>query len=95
MFQAAEDGVVTAVKWYPAGATTNSDAGVKETEVASLLPTLKAMAEVANPSFPHGDQLAVLCSSSGRSGEYERHGTSLTGRGRAGWHAAAVSRREH
>lgn len=35
-----------AVKWYPAGATTHSDAGVKETDLERVIPTLTAMAEV-------------------------------------------------
>ena len=43
---AAADGLVKAVKWYPAGATTNSGAGVKETDLERVLPTLEAMAEV-------------------------------------------------
>jgi dihydroorotase len=37
---------VKAVKWYPAGATTNSGAGVKETDLDRVLPVLQAMAEV-------------------------------------------------
>lgn len=40
------DGTVKAVKWYPAGATTNSGGGVKETDLPIVLPTLQAMAEV-------------------------------------------------
>ena len=35
---------VVAFKLYPAGATTNSDSGV--TDIAHVLPTLRAMAEV-------------------------------------------------
>ena len=42
----SSDGTVKAVKWYPAGATTNSGAGVKETDLDVVLPTLQAMAEV-------------------------------------------------
>mmetsp|Transcript_7325 Transcript_7325/g.25173 ORF Transcript_7325/g.25173 Transcript_7325/m.25173 type:complete len:274 (-) Transcript_7325:1921-2742(-) len=52
---AAADGTVTAVKWYPAGATTNSGAGVKETELEKVLPTLKAMEEVGMPLLCHGE----------------------------------------
>ena len=53
--EAAKSGVVKAVKWYPAGATTNSDAGVKETDLAVVYPTLKAMAEVGLPLLCHGE----------------------------------------
>eukprot|EP00667_Euglena_gracilis_P014335 EG_transcript_14846 len=53
--EAAKSGIVKAVKWYPAGATTNSDAGVKETDVAAVYPTLQAMAEVGLPLLCHGE----------------------------------------
>mmetsp|Transcript_27301 Transcript_27301/g.64798 ORF Transcript_27301/g.64798 Transcript_27301/m.64798 type:complete len:357 (+) Transcript_27301:79-1149(+) len=53
--EAAAEGTVKAVKWYPAGATTNSGDGVKETEMESVLPTLTAMAEVGMPLLCHGE----------------------------------------
>ena len=49
---AATDGV-HAVKLYPAGATTNSAAGVAQLE--SLYPTLAAMEEVGLPLLVHGE----------------------------------------
>ena len=50
---AAEDGVVAAVKLYPAGATTNSHAGVRDLEKA--MPVLERMAEVGLPLCVHGE----------------------------------------
>jgi len=38
-----------------AGATTNSGAGVKETDLDIVLPTLQAMAEVGLPLLCHGE----------------------------------------
>ncbi len=38
-----------------AGATTNSGAGVKETDLNIVLPTLQAMAEVGLPLLCHGE----------------------------------------
>jgi dihydroorotase len=52
---AAAAGFVKAVKWYPAGATTHSDAGVKETDLERVIPTLTAMAEVGLPLLCHGE----------------------------------------
>lgn len=51
--QAAESDFVHAVKLYPAGATTNSDAGVAD--LGSLYPTLEAMEEVDLPLLIHGE----------------------------------------
>ncbi len=51
--RAAESPFVHAVKLYPAGATTNSDAGVADLE--SLYPTLAAMEEVDLPLLIHGE----------------------------------------
>src|SRR5690606_9156574 len=51
--EAAEGGVVHAVKLYPAGATTHSDAGV--TQLDRLTPTLEAMAELGLPLCVHGE----------------------------------------
>jgi dihydroorotase len=49
---AAEDAVV-AVKLYPAGATTNSEAGV--TEIERVMPTLEAMSDHGMPLLVHGE----------------------------------------
>ena len=46
-------GVVTAAKLYPAGATTNSDAGVRELE--KVYPVLEAMEKVGMPLLIHGE----------------------------------------
>jgi dihydroorotase len=51
--RAADSDFVHAVKLYPAGATTNSDAGVAELE--GLYPTLEAMQEVDLPLLIHGE----------------------------------------
>jgi dihydroorotase len=48
-----EDGVLTAVKLYPAGATTNSDAGVRD--VRRIDPVLARMAEIGMPLLIHGE----------------------------------------
>jgi dihydroorotase len=47
------DGVVTAVKLYPAGATTNSASGVKD--IAKAMPVLEKMAEIGMPLCVHGE----------------------------------------
>lgn len=51
--EAAASGLIHAVKLYPAGATTNSDAGV--TDLAHCDDTLAAMAEVQLPLLVHGE----------------------------------------
>ena len=51
--RAKASGVVFAVKLYPAGATTNSDAGV--TDLERLRPTLQRMADVGLPLCVHGE----------------------------------------
>jgi len=51
--QAAESGLIKAVKLYPAGATTNSDAGV--TDLVRLVPTLNALQENGMPLLIHGE----------------------------------------
>ena len=51
--RAAASDCVHAVKLYPAGATTNSDAGVAALE--SLYPVLEAMQEVDLPLLVHGE----------------------------------------
>ncbi|QKG69915.1 dihydroorotase [Erythrobacter mangrovi] len=47
------DGVLTAAKLYPAGATTNSDHGV--TDIANIAAVLERMAEVGMPLCVHGE----------------------------------------
>ena len=51
--RAADSDFVFAVKLYPAGATTNSDAGVADLE--SLYPTLAAMEKADLPLLIHGE----------------------------------------
>lgn len=51
--EAAADPAVHAVKLYPAGATTNSDAGV--TAIEHVYPALEAMAEADLPLLVHGE----------------------------------------
>ena len=50
---AANDGLVFAVKLYPAGATTNSDSGVRD--VKPVMPVLEKMAEIGLPLCVHGE----------------------------------------
>lgn len=47
------DGIATAVKLYPAGATTNSDSGVRDVE--KVYPVLERMAEIGMPLCVHGE----------------------------------------
>jgi dihydroorotase len=51
--RARDSGLVHAVKLYPAGATTNSDAGV--TTLAKCYKTLEVMQEVGMPFLVHGE----------------------------------------
>ncbi|MDE2427385.1 MAG: dihydroorotase [Burkholderiales bacterium] len=51
--RAKDSGFVHAVKLYPAGATTNSDAGV--TDLKKCYKTLEAMQEVGMPFLVHGE----------------------------------------
>jgi len=51
--QAYKGGDVFAVKLYPAGATTNSDSGVKDIE--KVMPILETMAEIGMPLLIHGE----------------------------------------
>lgn len=51
--RAKESGAVLAVKLYPAGATTNSDAGV--TDIEKTQATLESMAELGMPLCVHGE----------------------------------------
>lgn len=50
---ARESGIVHAVKYYPAGATTNSDSGV--TDLSRCHGVLEAMAEQGMPLLVHGE----------------------------------------
>jgi dihydroorotase len=50
---AAASGLVKAVKLYPAGATTNSQSGVRD--LARVLPVLERMAEIGLPLCVHGE----------------------------------------
>ena len=51
--RARDSGAVFAVKYYPAGATTNSDHGV--TDIRNCLATLEVMAESGVPLLVHGE----------------------------------------
>ena len=51
--KAKASGIVQAVKLYPAGATTNSHAGV--TNLENVYPVLEKMAEVGLPFLLHGE----------------------------------------
>jgi dihydroorotase len=51
--RARASGVVHAVKYYPAGATTNSDSGV--TDIARCFDTLEAMSALGMPLLVHGE----------------------------------------
>ena len=51
--EAYENGLVFAVKLYPAGATTNSDSGVKDLE--KIMPILETMAKIGMPLLIHGE----------------------------------------
>ncbi len=49
----AKDGLIKAVKLYPAGATTNSDSGVRE--FSNVMNVLEAMADAGVPLCVHGE----------------------------------------
>jgi dihydroorotase len=51
--RAYQDGLIKAVKLYPAGATTNSASGVKNFE--NVRPVLEKMAEIGCPLCVHGE----------------------------------------
>ena len=51
--QAFSNGNVFAVKLYPAGATTNSESGVKD--IKKIMPILEIMAEIGMPLLIHGE----------------------------------------
>lgn len=50
---AADSGFVHAVKYYPAGATTNADSGVRT--LSKVYPVLEAMQEAGVPLLVHGE----------------------------------------
>jgi len=50
---AYQNQAVFAVKLYPAGATTNSDSGVKN--IRKIMPVLETMAEIGMPLLIHGE----------------------------------------
>lgn len=52
-----EDGVFTACKLYPAGATTNSDSGV--TDIRNIDAVLARMAEIGMPLLVHGEVVSA------------------------------------
>ena len=51
--RARESGIIQAVKYYPAGATTNSDSGV--TAIEEVYPVLERMSELGMPLLIHGE----------------------------------------
>lgn len=51
--RAKQSGIIHGVKLYPAGATTHSEAGVRDPQ--QVLPVLEAMAEVGLPLLVHGE----------------------------------------
>ena len=51
--KARASGIVAAVKYYPAGATTNSDSGV--TDIGECTEALRAMADTGMPLLIHGE----------------------------------------
>jgi dihydroorotase len=57
VIEAAQSGLITAVKLYPAGATTNSSAGV--TDINKVLPVLEKMAEHGVVLCVHGEVTAA------------------------------------
>jgi len=57
IMRAKDSGFVHAVKLYPAGATTNSDAGV--TSMDKVYPVLEAMQAVGLPLLVHGEVTAA------------------------------------
>jgi len=48
-----KEGLVFAAKLYPAGATTNSESGVKN--INSIMPVLETMSEIGMPLLIHGE----------------------------------------
>ena len=50
---AKNSGIVHALKWYPAGATTNSNSGVRE--ISRCYPVLEALEELGLPLLVHAE----------------------------------------
>ena len=55
--RAKESGMVHAAKYYPAGATTNSESGV--TDISRCYDTLERMQEIGMPLLVHGEVIGV------------------------------------
>ena len=95
--RARESGFVHAVKYYPAGATTNSDSGV--TELAKAYKAIAAMEEVGMPLLLHGEVVDPEVDVFDREAVFiERHLIRLlrdfpTAENRAGTHHHAPGRR--
>jgi dihydroorotase len=53
--RAKQSGIIHGVKYYPSGATTNSDAGV--TDIRKCYDTLNAMQECGMPLLVHGEEV--------------------------------------
>jgi dihydroorotase len=53
IYKARASGIVSAVKYYPAGATTNSDSGV--TDIRKCVDVLEVMSETGMPLLIHGE----------------------------------------
>lgn len=53
MVEGHAEGIITAAKLYPAGATTNSDSGVRDVE--KIYPVLEAMEKAGIPLLIHGE----------------------------------------
>lgn len=53
IIRAKESGMIHAIKYYPAGATTNSDAGV--TDIAKCYATLEMLEQINLPLLVHGE----------------------------------------
>ena len=51
--QGHKDGIVTAAKLYPAGATTNAERGV--TDIRKIYPVLERMQQIGMPLLVHGE----------------------------------------
>lgn len=74
--RARESGFVHAVKFYPAGATTNSDSGV--TDLTKAYPAIAAMEEVGMPLLLHGEVVDAEIDVFDREAVFiERHLTRL------------------
>ena len=54
-FLASVKDIITAIKLYPAGITTNSQTGVSSMDIENLRPTLEAMSKLDIPLCIHGE----------------------------------------